>query len=86
MKSAQHFYVNIWYTIGSLVQTGILLISYRSKKLSILALPVLIMLTIRSSFRLLDLEQTKPPMLCHDIQEENDEPLAKDGMSMDEWG
>ena len=63
--------MNLGYTVGSLVQTGLLVLSYRSKKSSILVLPVLVALTVRQGLRLFDIEETKPELLCDGLEEDS---------------
>ena len=58
-KNETHFMMNIYYTILSIVLFAITIFSYKSKKHAILSLPVLFILNIRQSFRLIDLEGTR---------------------------
>ena len=76
----EHFFINLGYMGFSIIQTALLAISHRSKKFSILALPVIILVTVRQSIRLLDLEKTKPPLICVDQELEE-----QTGSSLHEW-
>ena len=58
-KNDSHFMMNIYYTVLSMMLFAITAYSYKSKEHAILSLPVLFLLTIRQSFRIIDFEETK---------------------------
>jgi len=76
-RNENHFWVNVYYTACTLVTLTLTLVSYKSKKLSVLVLPAMLLMQIRNSIRFLDLEDTK-------YLPTNDAESTK--MSLFEWG
>jgi len=54
-----HYIMNVYYTALSLVLFAVIAYSYKSKEHAILSLPVLFIINIRQSFRVIDFEETK---------------------------
>ena len=54
-----HFTVNCVYTAFTILQTTMLVFSYKSPKMLYLIQPVAVMLTLRATVRLFDIEKTK---------------------------
>lgn len=73
-----HFIINCGYSFCTVFQVALLMGSYISKKHTLFIMPVLVLIFLRQSIRLVDFEETKPCDQCNEEEKEG-------RMSANQW-